>query len=62
MSSMRRIRIGIVGLAAVIIVAIRKPDGRMTFNPSHETVIAADDGLITMGHATNQEKLVQACS
>lgn len=46
----------------LIIVAIRKPDGRMSFNPSHHTVISPDDVLITMGHATNQEKLARACS
>ncbi len=46
----------------LIIVAIRKPDGRMSFNPSHQTVISPDDVLITMGHAENQEKLARACS
>jgi voltage-gated potassium channel len=46
----------------VIIVAIRKPDGRMSFNPSHQTVIAGDDVLITMGPTENQERLADACS
>jgi voltage-gated potassium channel len=46
----------------LIIVAIRKPDGRMSFNPSHLTVIAGDDVLITMGATANQEKLADACS
>ncbi len=46
----------------LIIVAIRKPDGRMSFNPSHDTVIAADDVLITMGPTKSQERLAQACS
>jgi hypothetical protein len=34
----------------------------MSFNPSHLTAIAADDVLITMGHAKSQAKLAQACS
>jgi voltage-gated potassium channel len=46
----------------LIIVAVRKPDGRMSFNPSHQTTIAADDVLITMGPTKSQERLAEACS
>ncbi len=45
----------------LIIVAIRKPDGRMTFNPSSEAEIEAGDVLITMGPAANQKRLAEAC-
>jgi voltage-gated potassium channel len=33
----------------VIVLAIRKPGGRMSFNPSAETVVDAGDSLIVMG-------------
>jgi len=33
----------------LIIIAIKKPDGEMLFNPSHETVIRAGDTVIAMG-------------
>lgn len=46
----------------LIIVAIRKPDGRMTFNPSHLSVIQADDVLITMGPSENQGRLAEAAN
>jgi voltage-gated potassium channel len=46
----------------LIIVAIRKPDGRMSFNPSHTTKILAEDVLITMGPEDNQRRLAEACS
>jgi len=46
----------------LIIVAIRRPDGKMTFNPSHKTRIEADDVLITMGPEKNQRKLVDSCA
>jgi voltage-gated potassium channel len=45
----------------LIIVAIRKPDGRMTFNPSHRTEIEEDDVLITMGPESSQLRLVSDC-
>jgi voltage-gated potassium channel len=45
----------------LIIVAIRKPDGRMSFNPGHKTVIHAGDVLITMGPQSDQRRLKQSC-
>lgn len=45
----------------VIIVAIRKPDGRMTFNPSGLTVIEPGDVLITMGPEPSLARLEKAC-
>jgi voltage-gated potassium channel len=45
----------------VIIVAIRKPDGRMTFNPESTAEIEPDDVLITMGPEKNQARLAGAC-
>jgi voltage-gated potassium channel len=40
-----------------IIVAIKKPDGRMLFNPAAEVVIEARDVLITMGHRQQLDRL-----
>lgn len=40
-----------------IIVAIKKPDGRMVFNPAAEAVIEAGDVLITMGHRQQLDRL-----
>ena len=45
----------------LIIVAIRRPDGRMTFNPSHLTKIEAGDVLVTMGPEQDQKRLAEAC-
>ncbi len=41
----------------VIIVAIRKQDGEMTFNPSSTTRIEAGDILIALGQKDNLKKL-----
>jgi voltage-gated potassium channel len=40
-----------------IIVAIKKPDGRMQFNPPAEAVIEPGDTLITMGHRQQLDRL-----
>ena len=40
-----------------IIVAIKKPDGRMLFNPGAEVVIEPRDILITMGHRQQLDRL-----
>ncbi|MHC4861594.1 MAG: potassium channel family protein, partial [Planctomycetota bacterium] len=45
----------------VIIVAIRKPDGRMTFNPDSKSEIEPEDVLITMGPEKDQARLADAC-
>jgi voltage-gated potassium channel len=44
----------------LIIVAIRKPDGRMAFNPSHTTRIEEHDVLITMGPEKDQQRLAES--
>jgi voltage-gated potassium channel len=41
----------------VIIVAIRKKDGEMVFNPSSETLIEAGDTLIALGPAKDLDRL-----
>ena len=41
----------------VIIVAIRKGDGEMTFNPSSHTRIEPGDTLIALGHDSDLERL-----
>ena len=41
----------------LIIIAIKKPDGKMLFNPSFETMIKADDTVIAVGEETNLQKL-----
>jgi voltage-gated potassium channel len=41
----------------VIVLAIRKADGRMAFNPPAEAEIVAGDYLIVMGEAENLQKL-----
>ncbi len=41
----------------IIIVAIKKKDGRMVFNPSSETEIASDDILISLGSKEDLQKL-----
>jgi voltage-gated potassium channel len=40
-----------------IIVAIKKPDGRMLLNPGAEAVIEPEDILITMGHRKQLDRL-----
>jgi voltage-gated potassium channel len=39
------------------VLAIRKADGRMLFNPPAETVISAGDHLIVMGEPGNLRSL-----
>jgi voltage-gated potassium channel len=41
----------------VIILAIRRADGRMIFNPPAEAEIMAGDYLVVMGEPQNLEKL-----
>jgi voltage-gated potassium channel len=41
----------------VIIVAIKKPDGRMVFNPPSEETMTAGDLLITLGHRDQLDRL-----
>lgn len=41
----------------VIVLALRKPDGQMIFNPPPETTIAAGDYLIVLGEYNNLERL-----
>jgi voltage-gated potassium channel len=41
----------------IIIVAIRKRDGKMTFNPSSQTPIEIDDTLIALGHTNDLARL-----
>jgi voltage-gated potassium channel len=41
----------------IIIVAIKKPDGRMVFNPEGSVVIEPGDRLITLGHRQQLDRL-----
>ncbi len=41
----------------LIIIAIKKPDGSMRFNPSFETSIQAGDTVIAVGEAINLQRL-----
>ncbi len=41
----------------LIIIAIKKPDGRMQFNPSFDAVISPSDTVIAVGEADNLQKL-----
>lgn len=43
----------------VIVVAIKKPDGRMQFNPDSDLRIEAGDVLITLGHRQQLDRLEQ---
>ena len=43
----------------IIIVAIRKAEGKMVFNPSSQTRIEAGDTLIALGHGNELERLGQ---
>jgi voltage-gated potassium channel len=43
----------------IIIVAIKKPDGRMAFNPASETELEPGDLLITLGHRQQLDRLEQ---
>ena len=44
----------------LLIVAIRRKDGEMTFNPGGESAIAEGDLLIVVGNAESMQKLVEA--
>jgi len=46
----------------IIIVAIKKPEGRMAFNPEPETVLEAGDVLITLGHRQQLDRLEEMAS
>lgn len=41
----------------IIIVAIKKPDGKMIFNPAPEVVIELRDLMITLGHRQQLDRL-----
>jgi voltage-gated potassium channel len=41
----------------LIIIAIKKPDGSMKFNPSFESIIHEGDTLIAVGEDDNLKKL-----
>jgi voltage-gated potassium channel len=41
----------------LIIIAIKKPDGSMLFNPSFDAVIKPDDTVVAVGEAGNLHKL-----
>jgi voltage-gated potassium channel len=41
----------------VIVLAIRKPDGRMIFNPSAEMLVSDGDVLIVMGERPGLQSL-----
>jgi voltage-gated potassium channel len=41
----------------IIIVAIKKPGGKMAFNPSPDTTLEASDLLITLGHRQQLDRL-----
>ncbi len=41
----------------MIIIAIKKPDGNMLFNPSFEAEIMPDDTVIAVGEQENLQKL-----
>ena len=43
----------------IIIVAIRKADGKMVFNPSSQARIEAGDTLIALGHGNELDRLAQ---
>src|SRR5690242_4505724 len=45
--------------SGVVILAIRKNDGEMVFNPSPDAMMSAGDHLIAMGDARNLQKLGQ---
>jgi voltage-gated potassium channel len=41
----------------LILIAVKKPDGQMIFNPSHQTRIEANDTVIAVGETENLTKL-----
>lgn len=46
----------------VIIVAIKRPDGEMTFNPLHKSTLRAGDTLIAIGESEKLAKLEELAS
>jgi voltage-gated potassium channel len=41
----------------IIVVAVKKPDGKMLYNPTPETVLETGDVLITLGRRENLDRL-----
>jgi voltage-gated potassium channel len=41
----------------IIVVAVKRPDGKMLYNPTPETVLNAGDVLITLGRRENLDRL-----
>ncbi len=50
---------GIRGELDLIVVAIKKEDGSMIFNPAFNTIIENGDTLISLGQSTNLNKLAE---
>ncbi|MFH1034761.1 MAG: potassium channel protein [Pseudomonadota bacterium] len=46
----------------LIVLAVKKPDDRMIFNPPAETIIEQDDTLIALGSQASMQKLEQILS
>ena len=46
----------------IIVVAIKKPDGKMVFNPTPETVLEGGDVLISIGHRQQLDRLEELAS
>jgi voltage-gated potassium channel len=46
----------------VVVVGIRRADGRMDFNPEPETVMSAGDDLVVLGRATSLKELEAAAT
>jgi voltage-gated potassium channel len=46
----------------IIVVAIKKPDGKMVFNPSPETMLEGGDVLISIGHRQQLDRLEKLAS
>ena len=46
----------------IIVVAIKKPDGKMIFNPSPDTVLEGGDVLIAIGHRQQLDRLEEQAS
>lgn len=57
LSGIRLMDSGIRQQFDLILIAIKSPDGGMTFNPSFETVIHTGDTVIAVGHPENLAKL-----
>ena len=44
----------------LIIIAIKKPDGSMLFNPSFEAKITSGDTVVAVGESKNLQNLTKA--